>query len=1053
MEKILFIYNKDFFISEKINTLYLSKINKIKKINEFELLNIYDVDMININNYNSVIFNWDTTHLYKNYTPKQKNKIKKNFDKLLVVKNKFIILENTHPKTYKSVDNLCSLLNENRFVVIFTYNDNDEIKYIKKRLGLCKTYYIPHHIDIEVFKKYDIEFNEKIYDILLYGSRNKNNYPFADRLFNLILANNNKFNVKYINFDELNMNNDNINNYIGTNLSKLLNQSKLSIVTKSKFDYLSAKYFEIAASNCAIIGDLPTCSEIFINKVIEISSDMDDEEIITIIELFIKNYYLLEDDKKYLMNKINSEFNLDKYFEKILELVKQNFKPRLFSLCIYGNTENYTINNSFGIILDLLILKTVSYKITFDEINDLNKNISNLEKYFIYKYEYVPKYFIICDNYFELIDILLINELSKITKIILVIDNNQCVCTSINNSIDLKLNTIINKVYACFCPYTYLFNKFNYPIIKNNILFPNFSIWIKKININPINKILLDYNFLSFNQTHEYLSTLAKKYVKYFDVGISFESIIANSTILKKKYSTYLNKYICCIVDLNEDYISSKVFEICGSGSLLLCVNGKKNILQTHGFIDGDNYLLCSKENIIEKITWILNPLNIEHVNFIRKRGQELIIKSHTILNRYNYFINLLNSDNFNDNNLIFKMQYDKIQINLKLGYDIYKNISNNYQLLNDYEIIEFHQYNKYNNYINEILFKIYYGNKKIILNDLKFEFDNANYFDENCLDDYIDCICETNNIINANMYGLFVYDNFKNCSHFKYIFKSLIKNTQSKYITLNELKKHKTNLKQFIINKYNCIPKYIFCYNHLEDFDTFVEEIKTFSKMIFFQDNLYLDNISMIRRKNVYLHTHTCFSTYKYLFNLTNMPEPLNHYYFPHSSAYIIKINPEPIMKILLIEKKNNPFVMYFESLMFNKSIQYDTYLYDDEYTHYEKQIFDKEYYNYLNKYLCVVSFTPLNYILPKVFEICGAGCLLLSFNYDMEKIYEELGFIDNLNYISCGRRNCNEKINWILNPENFDKVNQIRKNGQELMIDKHNIEIRTNFILDLLK
>jgi hypothetical protein len=161
-----------------------------------------------------------------------------------------------------------------------------------------------------------------------------------------------------------------------------------------------------------------------------------------------------------------------------------------------------------------------------------------------------------------------------------------------------------------------------------------------------------------------------------------------------------------------------------------------------------------------------------------------------------------------------------------------------------------------------------------------------------------------------------------------------------------------------------------------------------------------------------------------------------------------------KPINKILLIENKKNQFVLFFKSLLDRKSDLYDELLYNDEYIINEnKQYFDKDYYQYLSKYLCCVVNSPYNYVLPKVFEICGAGSLLLCFNYGMENVYSDLGFIDNYNYIICKRTNINEKLEWIFNPDNIDKVNEIRKRGQELMIERHRVEIRSDTVMDLLK
>ena len=43
-----------------------------------------------------------------------------------------------------------------------------------------------------------------------------------------------------------------------------------------------------------------------------------------------------------------------------------------------------------------------------------------------------------------------------------------------------------------------------------------------------------------------------------------------------------------------------------------------------------------------------------------------------------------------------------------------------------------------------------------------------------------------------------------------------------------------------------------------------------------------------------------------------------------------------------------------------------------------------------------------------------------------------KEIGFIPDVNYISCNKENLIQKIEWICNEENINKVNEIRKNGK---------------------
>ena len=121
MNKILFIINEKFIEQEKINTLYLDKIEWFNNNNSFIVKNIFDISDIKLNSFDVVLFNSDTVYLFKKYFKREKLKAETNFNKLLSIKNKFIILENTHVKTYRPIDDFCNILNENQTTVHSSY--------------------------------------------------------------------------------------------------------------------------------------------------------------------------------------------------------------------------------------------------------------------------------------------------------------------------------------------------------------------------------------------------------------------------------------------------------------------------------------------------------------------------------------------------------------------------------------------------------------------------------------------------------------------------------------------------------------------------------------------------------------------------------------------------------------------------------------------------------------------------------------------------------------------------------------------------------------------
>lgn len=110
-------------------------------------------------------------------------------------------------------------------------------------------------------------------------------------------------------------------------------------------------------------------------------------------------------------------------------------------------------------------------------------------------------------------------------------------------------------------------------------------------------------------------------------------------------------------------------------------------------------------------------------------------------------------------------------------------------------------------------------------------------------------------------------------------------------------------------------------------------------------------------------------------------------------------------------------------------------------------------KYYSRLNEYLCCLcDCLTHGYILSKIFEITSVGSLLLV----EDKISTELnkmGFYDTINCIMCNKVNLYEKILWILNPDNRNEVDKIRKEGMYLTRRSHTIDNRVSFFIDFLE
>lgn len=90
--------------------------------------------------------------------------------------------------------------------------------------------------------------------------------------------------------------------------------------------------------------------------------------------------------------------------------------------------------------------------------------------------------------------------------------------------------------------------------------------------------------------------------------------------------------------------------------------------------------------------------------------------------------------------------------------------------------------------------------------------------------------------------------------------------------------------------------------------------------------------------------------------------------------------------------------------------------------------------------------------FITTKYFEITSLGCLLLAddSSIDMLKAY---GFIDMVTCIYINKHNHRKKLDFVLNPDNRDIIDEIRSNGQKMVNTKYTQDNVFNMLCDVFR
>lgn len=108
-----------------------------------------------------------------------------------------------------------------------------------------------------------------------------------------------------------------------------------------------------------------------------------------------------------------------------------------------------------------------------------------------------------------------------------------------------------------------------------------------------------------------------------------------NNQCIGSAYAKTINRYRAAFTDnLIYRYVVAKYFEIPATGALLFADDGVRGPLQELGFIANRHYLPVSKENLEERVQYVLDERNHEELDEIRKSGQELVWQRHKTIDR-----------------------------------------------------------------------------------------------------------------------------------------------------------------------------------------------------------------------------------------------------------------------------------------------------------------------------------------------------------------------------------------------------------------------------------
>lgn len=190
------------------------------------------------------------------------------------------------------------------------------IPFYRERCPRTEFLWTPHAVNTSLFHDYGLP---KRYDVLLYGAMHEHTYPLRARLAAILSSS--ALNVRWIKHPgyypyEKGHDQDVIT---GSDLSREINQAWITVATSSIYRCVMMKYYETAASNSLIAGDMPDEGrEIFGNNFLKLSSEQSDRELLRAVTDCLADKPQLKVLAKAAHECVMRDFNTDAFAVRLL---------------------------------------------------------------------------------------------------------------------------------------------------------------------------------------------------------------------------------------------------------------------------------------------------------------------------------------------------------------------------------------------------------------------------------------------------------------------------------------------------------------------------------------------------------------------------------------------------------------------------------------------------------------------------------------------------------------------------------------------------------------
>lgn len=295
----------------------------------------------------------------------------------------------------------------------------------------------------------------------------------------------------------------------------------------------------------------------------------------------------------------------------------------------------------------------------------------------------------------------------------------------------------------------------------------------------------------------------------------------------------------------------------------------------------------------------------------------------------------------------------------------------------------------------------------------------------------------------------------------FYYIQTDLMATYGWKHIEINELWSGEGSIKQRLIDRFGEQPEIILFWQAYEFLNAEAPDIRHLdSRKFFFGDDLHWwSEEERAQQLGSFGLCETILSTYAYTFSkyYPEVSRVKNVVWIPHAASpdFLLRYNEEPENAVFLSGAVNQSYPLRQRVRELHERGLFPIV----EHYHPGYGTFDFENNpsigpgcaRRMNRFRAAFTdASEYGYSVAKYFEIPATGALLVA-DRAVSGPLRRLGFVDGVHYIGVSNEDLEAKIEYALDENNRDEVNQVRRNGQKLVWQKHKTHDRARLIDDV--